>query len=210
MSSSAMRRLVVSRRLFSSPTLARVPSAKSHFRPASIPHTRFVATAALTIPKTQKRTYSSTTITETERPVNVSIFEPLDTFQRRHIGPNVAETNKMLAALGYDSLDAFVRDVVPDNILSERALKVEPENGLSESQLLERLRGIANKNKMRRTYIGCGYYGAKTPAVIQRNVLESPEWYTSYTPYQPEISQGKLHPILRILSFEMLGRGTAC
>lgn len=98
----------------------------------------------------------------------------------------------MLEALKYDSLDAFVKDVVPDNILSERALKVDSENGygLSESQLLERLRTIASKNKMRRTYIGCGYYGAKTPAVIQRNVLECPEWYTSYTPYQPEISQG--------------------
>lgn len=108
----------------------------------------------------------------------------------------------MLETLKYDSLDAFVKDVVPDNILSERALKVDSENGygLSESQLLERLRGIANKNKMRRTYIGCGYYGAKTPAVIQRNVLECPEWYTSYTPYQPEISQGVLFEILHGLS----------
>lgn len=102
----------------------------------------------------------------------------------------------MLEMLKYDSLDSFVRDVVPDNILSERALKVSPENGLTESQLLERLRGIASKNKLRRTYIGCGYYGTKTPAVIQRNVLESPEWYTSYTPYQPEISQGKFSSIL--------------
>lgn len=141
------------------------------------------------IPQAQKRTYT-TAVTETEKSPNVSIFAPLDTFQRRHIGPDAEETKKMLETLKYDSLDAFVRDVVPDNILSGRALKVDPENGLSESQLLERLRGIASKNKLRRTYIGCGYYGAKTPAVIQRNVLESPEWYTSYTPYQPEISQG--------------------
>lgn len=97
----------------------------------------------------------------------------------------------MLEYLKYDSLDTFVKDVIPANILSARDLKVSPRDGLSESQLLLRLKEIAIKNKRSRSYIGCGYSGTKTPTVIARNVLESPEWYTSYTPYQPEISQGR-------------------
>lgn len=97
----------------------------------------------------------------------------------------------MLDYLKYESLDSFVRDVVPPNILSAQDLKVSPRNGLSETELLERLGEIASKNKKARSYIGCGYAGTKTPTVIARNILECPEWYTSYTPYQPEISQGK-------------------
>ena len=96
----------------------------------------------------------------------------------------------MLEFLKYDTLDSFVQDVLPSNILSSRNLKVEPLNGLTESELLATLKTIAKKNKTSRSYIGCGYTGTITPAVIQRNILESPEWYTSYTPYQPEISQG--------------------
>jgi len=134
------------------------------------------------------RQYFKVVETEFEEPV--SIYAPLDTFQRRHIGPNKEEIQLMLRSLGYGSLDAFVNDVLPANILSERKLKVQPDNGLSETQLLARLRTIASKNKVMRSYIGTGYYGTKTPAVIARNVLESPEWYTSYTPYQAEISQG--------------------
>lgn len=131
-------------------------------------------------------------VVETELEEPVSIFDPLDTFQRRHIGPTKRETRAMLDFLKYETLDAFVNDVLPPNILSPRELKVEPRNGLSETQLLARLKTIANKNKVLRSYIGTGYYGTKTPAVISRNILESPEWYTSYTPYQPEISQGEL------------------
>jgi len=120
-----------------------------------------------------------------------SFFSPLDTFQRRHIGPSSDEVTKMLTALNYPSLDAFVRDVIPPNILSARNLKVSPEDGLTESQLLERLKTIAKRNRSDlRSFIGCGYAGTITPNVILRNILECPEWYTSYTPYQPEISQG--------------------
>ncbi|KAI5778941.1 glycine cleavage system P-protein-domain-containing protein [Geopyxis carbonaria] len=102
----------------------------------------------------------------------------------------------MLRRLGYDTLDNFVKDVIPPNILSSRNLKVSPSNGLSESELLEKLGEIALKNKKARSYIGCGYSGTKTPAVIARNILECPEWYTSYTPYQPEISQGRLESLI--------------
>jgi glycine dehydrogenase len=113
------------------------------------------------------------------------------------VGPSPAETQKMLDYLKYDSLDTFVKDVIPPNILSARSLKVNPPNGLSESDLLARLREIAAQNKIARSYIGCGYAGTKTPTVIARNILECPEWYTSYTPYQAEISQGRSTSLAR-------------
>lgn len=120
-----------------------------------------------------------------------SVFAPLDTFQRRHIGPSSNEVATMLQVLNYSSLDSFVKDVLPPNILSSRNLKVAPEDGFTESQLLERLRAIAIQNRSDfRSFIGCGYSNTLTPNVILRNILECPEWYTSYTPYQPEISQG--------------------
>ena len=97
----------------------------------------------------------------------------------------------MLKELNYPSLDAFVKEVLPESILSTRNLNISPENGLTESQLLARLKDIAKENKPEmRSFIGCGYAGTRTPNVILRNILECPEWYTSYTPYQPEISQG--------------------
>ena len=133
------------------------------------------------------------------------IFAPLDTFARRHIGPDHDSTGQMLAVLDppAKSLDEFVRSVLPANILSAKDLKIdEPlehsngEEGLSESQLIARLREIASGNKVMRSYIGCGYAGTRVPEVIKRNVLEGPGWYTSYTPYQPEISQGRLESLL--------------
>ena len=140
-----------------------------------------------------------------DRPRKPSVFAPLDTFARRHIGPDHDSTNQMLASLDppAKSLDEFVNSVLPANIMSSNNLKIdEPlehstgEEGLSESQLVARLREIAAGNKVMRSYIGCGYAGTRVPEVIKRNVLESPGWYTSYTPYQPEISQGRLESLL--------------
>ena len=134
-----------------------------------------------------------------------SILAPLDTFARRHIGPSPDCTEQMLAALDPParSLDDFVKQVLPADILSSKNLHIdEPlehasgEEGLSESQLIARLREIASGNKVMRSYIGCGYAGTRVPEVIKRNVLEGPGWYTSYTPYQPEISQGRLESLL--------------
>ncbi|MCJ1392005.1 glycine decarboxylase subunit P [Xylographa bjoerkii] len=136
------------------------------------------------------------------------LFEPLDTFSRRHIGPSPSTTHQMLQSLDppTKSLDDFVREVLPADILSSKDLIIEGprkqnegldgENGLTESQLIARLRTIASDNKVMRSYIGCGYAGTRTPEVIKRNVLEGPGWYTSYTPYQPEISQGRLESLL--------------
>lgn len=131
------------------------------------------------------------------------LFAPLDTFSRRHIGPSQDATNLMLKALDppVKSLDEFVKEVLPADILSTKDISIEgpsgaKENGYSESQLIARLRKIASGNKPMRSYIGCGYAGTRVPEVIKRNVLEGPGWYTSYTPYQPEISQGRLESLL--------------
>ncbi|CDO93838.1 unnamed protein product [Kluyveromyces dobzhanskii CBS 2104] len=125
-------------------------------------------------------------------------FEPLDTFQRRHLGPSPSNVGQMLKQLGYTDLDQFISGVVPENILVKRTLELDsPENGFTEQQMLEHLEALASKNQHRiKNLIGKGYYGTVLPPVIQRNLLESPEWYTSYTPYQPEISQGRLESLL--------------
>lgn len=98
------------------------------------------------------------------------------------------------------SLDEFVNQVLPKDILSDHDLQIKGtpggQDGFSESQLLKRLREIASGNQVMRNYIGCGYAGTRVPEVIKRNVLENPAWYTSYTPYQPEISQGRLESLL--------------
>lgn len=161
---------------------------------------QFHNSAAEETEATASRQFFTSTAEETEptSPAHTSsFFSPLDTFQRRHIGPSSDEVVKMLAELNYPSLDAFVKDVLPPSILSPRNLKVAPEDGLTESQLLDRLKTIAKQNRSDlRSFIGCGYAGTITPNVILRNILESPEWYTSYTPYQPEISQGRLESLL--------------
>ena len=111
-------------------------------------------------------------------------------FKNRHIGPNSTDTQTMLNALGYDSLDQLTAAVVPDSIADNRSLALsEP---ISEEQALKELKALAQQNTVLNSLIGQGYYGTLTPKVILRNVLENPAWYTAYTPYQPEISQGRL------------------
>jgi glycine dehydrogenase len=123
---------------------------------------------------------------------------PLDTFTRRHLGPREADIAGMLDTLGLASLDALVDQTVPASIRLGRELDESAglANGRGEAELLEELRGVVQKNKVNKSYIGAGYYGTVMPAVIQRNVLENPGWYTQYTPYQAEISQGRLEALL--------------
>ncbi|GME75428.1 unnamed protein product [Ambrosiozyma monospora] len=127
---------------------------------------------------------------------NPSNLSDLDTFARRHLGPSPENVEKMLAQVGAEDIDSFIGGVVPDNVLVKRKLNIEPLNGYSESGMLKRLKEIASKNKVLKSYIGKGYYGTILPGVIQRNLLENPAWYTSYTPYQPEVSQGRLESLL--------------
>jgi len=117
-----------------------------------------------------------------------------DKFVHRHIGPNAAETSEMLALLGRRNLDELVDAAVPKKIRLEHELKLPAAK--SEFEALAELRRIASENKVFRSFIGQGYYDTITPPVIQRNVLENPGWYTQYTPYQAEISQGRLEALL--------------
>ncbi|KAI4202127.1 MAG: hypothetical protein LQ350_002794 [Teloschistes chrysophthalmus] len=154
----------------------------------------------------RKPFYASSTADETnENPDHArwqTILNPLDTFPRRHIGPSNLDAQRMLEKLSppAKSLDEFVSDVLPKGIASNHDLQVKGtpngQDGFSESQLIKRLREIASGNQVMRNYIGCGYAGTRVPEVIKRNVLENPGWYTSYTPYQPEISQGRLESLL--------------
>jgi glycine dehydrogenase len=117
-----------------------------------------------------------------------------DLFVRRHMGPREDEYGEMLETVGYDSLDALIDTAVPESIRLDRELELDPPR--SEFEALRELRAIASKNRLFRSYLGLGYHGTITPPVIQRNILENPGWYTAYTPYQAEISQGRLEALL--------------
>ena len=118
------------------------------------------------------------------------------TFPTRHIGPNSAEQQRMLKTLGYDNLDTFIDAVIPANIRRTDFNVGAFTQGLSEESALTTLRKHAAQNTVNTSLIGQGYYGTHTPTVILRNILENPAWYTAYTPYQPEISQGRLEALL--------------
>ena len=125
---------------------------------------------------------------------DLGTLEQHDAFLHRHIGPSEAQIAEMLAVVGADSLDHLTAQTVPAAILNPAPLALpDPQ---PEHAVLERLAAIAAKNRVLRSLIGCGYHDTITPAVILRNVLENPGWYTAYTPYQPEISQGRLEGLL--------------
>ena len=115
-------------------------------------------------------------------------------FQDRHIGPNSQEVDHMLEFLGYQNLDSFLEDTIPHSIRHFDSLEL-PE-ALSEAAALQEIRALAETNKKVKNFIGLGYYNNYLPNVIKRNILENPSWYTAYTPYQPEISQGRLEALV--------------
>jgi len=115
-------------------------------------------------------------------------------FIQRHIGPSIDEQNIMLKELGYKNLDELIKNTVPEKILFKDDLDIGDSN--SEYKALRKLKNISKKNKVHSSFIGMGYYGTYTPYVILRNILENPGWYTSYTPYQPEVAQGRLEMLL--------------
>ena len=117
-----------------------------------------------------------------------------DAFVARHIGPNDAEIASMLKAIGHQSLDAMTEAIVPGKIRNGIALDLP--DAMNEVDALAKIRGIAQKNKVLRSFIGQGYYGTHMPNVILRNILENPAWYTAYTPYQAEISQGRMEALI--------------
>jgi len=149
-------------------------------------------------------------------------LEARDAFIARHIGPDAAEQQQMLDVLGYANRAALIDAIVPPGIRNKSALPLgQFTQPLPENEALAKLKGIASKNKVLKSLIGQGYYNAHTPGVVLRNIFENPAWYTAYTPYQPEISQGRLEAILNfqqvlidltgmaIANSSMLDEGTA-
>jgi len=147
-------------------------------------------------------------------------YLPYDFANRRHIGPSPQEMDKMLQIVGAPSLDALIEQTIPASI--RQAEPLDFGKALSERELLYRMRVTASKNRVLSSLIGQGYYGTVTPPVVQRNILENPAWYTAYTPYQPEISQGRLEALLNfqtmvsdltgleIANASLLDEATAC
>ena len=150
---------------------------------------------------------------------NRELLKSADRFVKRHIGPRSSDVTYMLEALGLSSLEELIEQAVPRSIRMEQHLNLEPPR--SEVAVLNELRQLASQNRLFRSFIGMGYTGTITPSVIQRNVLENPGWYTQYTPYQPEISQGRLEALinfqtmisdltgLEIANASLLDEGTA-
>jgi len=153
-------------------------------------------------------------------PFKPTDYLPYDFANRRHIGPSPEEMEEMLKVVGADSLDALIDETVPKAIRQETPLDFGKPK--SERELLHYMRGVSSKNKVLVSLIGQGYHGTVTPPAIQRNILENPAWYTSYTPYQPEISQGRLEALLNfqtmisdltgleIANASLLDEATAC
>lgn len=133
----------------------------------------------------------------------------MSSFADRHIGPSSSDTDRMLAAIGYSSVDELMDAAIPEVIRWHGTLDLPPAE--SEPEVLAELRGFADRNRVLRSMIGLGYYGTHTPGVIKRNVLENSAWYTAYTPYQPEISQGRLEALLNFQTMvcDLTGLATA-
>ncbi len=152
-------------------------------------------------------------------PWTPTAYDPTDFANRRHIGPSPAEMAAMLRVVGADSVDALIDQTIPASIQQAQPLDWAP---MSEAELLDHMRAIAGRNKPMVQMIGQGYYGTHTPPAIQRNVLENPAWYTAYTPYQPEIAQGRLEALLNfqtmvsdltgleVANASLLDEATAC
>src|SRR5262245_8704927 len=126
--------------------------------------------------------------------VSLAQLERAMPFAERHIGPSGDEQAKMLAVVGYGSLEELVADAIPDGIKAFDPLALPP--AATEAEVLAELRALAGRNRVLTSMIGLGYSDTITPPVIRRQVVENPAWYTSYTPYQPEISQGRLEALL--------------
>jgi len=133
-------------------------------------------------------------LTPSKLPDSLDSLHNVEAFIHRHIGPDDQQIKTMLEALGLDSLDNLIKSTVPESILLTEQLNLAAP--MDENSALARLKAIAGKNTLNRSFIGLGYYETVTPSVILRNVLENPGWYTAYTPYQPEISQGRLECLL--------------
>ena len=126
--------------------------------------------------------------------MSADTYDPYDFANRRHIGPTTDEIAQMLGTVGAPTLHALIDETLPPDI--RQAERIDFGRSLTERRVLEHMRGIADRNRLLVSLIGQGYHGTTMPPVIQRNIFENPAWYTAYSPYQPEISQGRLEALL--------------
>ncbi|MBC8258599.1 MAG: aminomethyl-transferring glycine dehydrogenase [SAR324 cluster bacterium] len=138
--------------------------------------------------------FSASKKSQSNNPGSLCVLEQRDRFVHRHIGPSENDISGMLESLGMSSLDELINKVVPDSIRMSGELDLSGSR--TETEVLAELRNIANRNQLAQSMIGMGYHNTIMPGVIQRNLLENPGWYTAYTPYQPEVSQGRLEALL--------------
>ena len=148
------------------------------------------------------------TIAMTAHDGSLTALEQADAFVGRHIGPRDEDVATMLDAVGYESLDALMDAAVPASIRAE--IPADFPESRTERDVLAELAALAGRNRVARSMIGLGYHDTITPPVIQRNILENPGWYTAYTPYQPEISQGRLEALLNFQTMVMDLTGLSC
>ena len=133
-----------------------------------------------------------------------------ESFERRHIGPTENEIKQMLNVIKANSIDELIDQTIPKSIRNDKPMRLDPP--MSESDYLTHLKKISSLNKVYKTYIGLGYNRSYLPAVIQRNILENPGWYTAYTPYQAEIAQGRLEALLNFQTMvtDLTGMEKSC
>ncbi len=156
-----------------------------------------MANTAASVQKTAPSATHSRSEGTTPPPSGVATtLGPLDTFPRRHLGPSEADIAEMLGTLGYRTLDELTSATVPASIRLAKPLTIGDGRARGEFELLQELKAVAGQNTVCRSFIGMGYYDTITPPVILRNIMENPGWYTQYTPYQAEISQGRLEALL--------------
>ncbi|KAM7277338.1 hypothetical protein ACFE04_019204 [Oxalis oulophora] len=140
--------------------------------------------------------YKSSTTQQQTRSISVDALKPSDTFPRRHNSATPDEQTKMANICGFDSIDSLIDATVPKSIRIDSMKFNKFDAGLTESQMIQHMNYLASKNKIFKSFIGMGYYNTHVPPVILRNIMENPAWYTQYTPYQAEISQGRLESLL--------------
>lgn len=146
-------------------------------------------------------TFPSSDATHQQSRPSLAQLEMHDAFHARHIAPDANDQQQMLSTLGFNHISELMNAVIPAAIRRKEPLPLPV--ALNEHEALNQLKQLANQNQVLRSLIGQGYYGTDTPAVILRNVLENPAWYTAYTPYQPEISQGRLEAMLNFQQMVM-------
>ncbi|KAL3645979.1 hypothetical protein CASFOL_011159 [Castilleja foliolosa] len=194
------------RKLANRAILRRLVSQSKHQPPLYNPSRYYISSLSpslvqgTTHASNKPRTFNSTQNLShqfiSSRPISVDALKPSDTFPRRHNSATPDEQSKMSDFLGFNTLDALIDATVPKSIRADKMELPIFDEGLTESQMLAHMKDLASKNKVFKSYIGMGYYNTFVPPVILRNIMENPGWYTQYTPYQAEISQGRLESLL--------------